>query len=86
MIVNTPDSPLAVVLTVFPLTAPTFGLMRMTLTTVPTLELIAGAAAIIACLILGVFAVARLFRAAMLLYGQRLGIRQVWAAIRQSGQ
>jgi ABC-2 type transport system permease protein len=85
MIVNAPNSPLAVALTVFPLTAPTFGLMRMTLTTVPTLEFIAGAAAIVVSLVLGIFAVARLFRAAMLLYGQRLGARQVWTAIRQSG-
>jgi ABC-2 type transport system permease protein len=86
LIVNEPNGPLAVALTVFPLTAPTFGLMRMTLTTVPTLELIVGAAAVIACLILGIIAVARIFRAAMLLYGQRLTPRQVWTAIRQSGR
>jgi hypothetical protein len=32
-----------------------------------------------------VWAVARIFRAAMLLYGQRLSGAEIWQAIRQSG-
>jgi ABC-2 type transport system permease protein len=84
-IVNAPDSVLAVALTIFPLTSPTFGLVRMTLTTVPTWQLVSAAGAIALCLLGGVWAVARIFRAAMLLYGQRLSGAEIWQAIRQSG-
>jgi ABC-2 type transport system permease protein len=84
-IVNAPNGALAVALTIFPLTSPTFSLIRMTLTNVPTWQLVAGAGTIVFCLLGGIWVVARVFRAAMLLYGQRLSGAEVWQAIRQAG-
>lgn len=83
-IVNAPNGALAVALTIFPLTSPTFSLIRMTLTNVPTWQLVAGAGTIVLCLLGGIWVVARVFRAAMLLYGQRLSGAEVWQAIRQA--
>jgi ABC-2 type transport system permease protein len=85
IIAGAPDSALAIAVTLFPLTAPTFGLIRMTLTTVPVWQLAAAAGIIVVSLLASVWVVARVFRAAMLMYGQRLSISDVWNAVRQSG-
>lgn len=84
VIVGAPDSSLAIALTLFPLTAPTFGLMRMTLTSVPTWQLAAGAGIILLSLLAGIWIVSRVFRAAMLMYGQRLNFSAVLKAVRSS--
>lgn len=85
IVVGAPNGLLAVALTLFPLTAPTFGLLRMTLTAVPVWQLSLALALILLTLILGIWAVSRIFRAAMLLYGQRLTPRQVWRGFLQAG-
>lgn len=80
-----PDSTLAVALTLFPLTAPMFALMRMVITSVPLWQLLASLAILLASLALALWLVTRLFRAVMLLYGQDVNPRQVWLALRQAG-
>ena len=84
VVASAPNSTLAIALTLFPLTAPTFGLMRMTLTGVPTWQLGAAAGIILLCLLAGVWVVARIFRAAMLMYGQRLNLAEVLKAVRSA--
>ncbi|MGD2163562.1 MAG: ABC transporter permease [Anaerolineales bacterium] len=84
IIVGAPNSVLAIALTLFPLTAPTFGLMRMTLTSVPVWQLGAAFGILVLCLLVGIWAVARVFRTAMLLYGQRLTATEIWDAVRRS--
>jgi ABC-type Na+ efflux pump permease subunit len=59
-------------------------LFRLALTIVPTWQLIAAAALIIASLAAAVWAVARIFRAAMLLYGQTLNLQQLRTALREA--
>jgi ABC-2 type transport system permease protein len=81
-LVAAPDSTVAVALTLFPLTAPVFALFRMALTEVPTWQLITAFILIGFSLVAAVWLVARLFRTAMLLYGQALRPRQVWLALR----
>jgi ABC-2 type transport system permease protein len=75
---------LAVGLTLFPLTAPTIALFRMTLSEVPTWQLGASLAIILITLAASVWFVARIFRAAMLLYGQALQPREILRALRQA--
>jgi ABC-2 type transport system permease protein len=83
-LINAIHSPVAVGLTLFPLTAPMVALFRMTLSEVPTWQLGTAAALIIAALIVAVWAVARVFRTAMLLYGQTLTFQQLTRALRKA--
>lgn len=84
-LVQNPDGPLAVALTLFPLTAPTFALIRMVITEVPIWQLAGSAALILLGLGLSIYVVARIFRAAMLLYGQTLRPREIWEVVQTSG-
>lgn len=83
-IVNNLDGLLGVGLTLFPLTAPTIALFRMTLFEVPTWQLGASLAILLISLAASVWFVARIFRAAMLMYGQSLRPRQILQALREA--
>jgi ABC-2 type transport system permease protein len=83
-IINNLDGPLGVGLTLFPLTAPTIALFRMTLSDVPTWQLVASFGIIIVSLVVSIWIVARIFRAAMLMYGQSLRPRQIIRALREA--
>jgi ABC-2 type transport system permease protein len=83
-LVSAPNSAIAVGLTLFPLTAPMFSLLRMAVTEVPLWQLVASAGILIASLAAAMWAVARIFRAAMLMYGQALSPRMIARAIRQA--
>ncbi|GAB4448353.1 MAG: hypothetical protein Kow0031_30890 [Anaerolineae bacterium] len=84
LLINAPDGPLAIGLTLFPLTAPVIALFRLALTPVPLWQLVASLLILLTCLLLGVWAVARLFRGALLLSGQPLRPKQLWQALRQA--
>ena len=84
LLINALNGPLAVGLTMFPLTAPMIGLVRMALVEVPTWQLITSLAILVASLIGSILLVARIFRAAMLMYGQALQPRQLWQALREA--
>lgn len=83
-LVNNLDGHLALGLTLFPLTAPTISLFRMTLAEVPTWQLFASFGILVASLAASIWFVARIFRAAMLMFGQALRPRQIWQALRQA--
>jgi ABC-2 type transport system permease protein len=83
-IINNLDGPLSIGLTLFPLTAPTIALFRMTLSDVPTWQLGASFAIIVVGLVASIWVVARIFRAAMLMYGQSLRPRQIVRALREA--
>jgi ABC-2 type transport system permease protein len=83
-VLGAPNGPLAVALTLFPLTGPMLALLRMVITKVPAWQLAASAAILLASLGVSVWFVARVFRAAMLMYGQSLRPKQIWRALRQS--
>lgn len=84
LFIESPDSALAVALTLFPLTAPTLGLFRMTLTQVPTWQLAGAVGILLVSLVATTWVVARIFRAAMLMYGQRPTPKQIWRAMREA--
>jgi ABC-2 type transport system permease protein len=79
-----PDSSLAVVLTLFPLTSPSVGLVRTAFTEVPVWQFVAAIVILLASLALSLIFVTRVFRAAMLNYGKALRPRQVWSALLQA--
>ncbi len=84
VLVQTPDGSLAVALTLFPLTSPILSMFRMALTEVPTWQLAAGLALTLLSLAATIWIVARVFRAAMLMYGQSLRPRQIVRALREA--
>jgi ABC-2 type transport system permease protein len=84
LLINALNGPLAVALTMFPLTGPIIGLFRMALVEVPTWQLITSLAILMASLIGSIWLVARIFRAAMLMYGQALQPRQLLQALREA--
>jgi ABC-2 type transport system permease protein len=84
LLINALNGPLAVGLTMFPLTAPMIGLFRIALVEVPTWQLITSLAILMASLIGSIWLVARIFRAAMLMYGQALRPQQLLQALREA--
>lgn len=82
-LINDLDGPIMLGLTWFPLTAPVMALIRMTLTEVPTWQLVVSLVSLIVSVAGSVWFVARIFRGAMLVYGQALRPRQIWQALRQ---
>jgi ABC-2 type transport system permease protein len=84
ILVNNLDSPLALGLTWFPLTAPVIALFRMALSHVPAWQLGLSLAILMASLVASIWFVARIFRAAMLMVGQSLRPKQVWQVLRQA--
>ncbi|MBT3996131.1 MAG: ABC transporter permease [Chloroflexi bacterium] len=85
LIIPNPDGTLARVLTFFPLTSPTASMMRIAGGTDRMYEVVLG---LVVTALAGIFLMwlsARVFRAGLLLYGQRMSIRSVWGALRQSG-
>jgi ABC-2 type transport system permease protein len=83
-LLEAPDGLLAIAASLFPLTSPMFSLLRMTLAQVPTWQLFAALALILLSLAATVWFVARIFRAAMLNYGQSLRPEQILRALRQA--
>jgi ABC-2 type transport system permease protein len=83
-LISQPDGVLAIALTIFPLTAPTVAMVRMAFAEVATWQLAASFASVVLSFLLAVWIVAKVFRAAMLVYGQPLSPVKLWLAIRQS--
>ena len=84
LIITDPDGTLARVLTFFPLTSPTASMMRIAGGTDAVYETWIGLliTAVTGAVLLWLSA--RVFRAGLLLYGQRMGLRSVWKALRQA--
>jgi ABC-2 type transport system permease protein len=79
-----PDGTLPVILTLIPFTAPVSVLLRIGFGALPAWQLILSIALLALTTILTVWASARIFRWALLLYGKRPTPRELWRAIRQS--
>ena len=82
-ILESPDGALARVLSFIPVTAPTTVVMRMGQTDLSIVELLASLAVIVLSGVLLLYLSARIFRAGILLYGQRMTLRGVLRALRQ---
>jgi len=83
MILESPNSATAVGLSLFPFTAPFFNLFRMAFTEVPLWQLLTSFGILILSLLAGIWIVTRIFRTAMLMYGQALRPREIWRALKQ---
>jgi len=76
-IIENPNSPLAVGLSYFPLTAPITILMRMSFTVVPAWQIALNIAILVGFAILAIWFAGRAFRLGMLRYGKKLSFGEV---------
>jgi len=79
--INDPNSPLALALTFIPFTAPMTILLRMGFGNVPIWQLVISLAILILSSFFVIWASARVFRWGLLLYGKRIGIREILRVI-----
>jgi len=85
LILSNPDGGLARVLSFIPFTAPSAMMIRLAVDGASTLESLASLAVIVLTGMALLWACARVFRAGLLMYGQRMSLRCVMRALRESG-
>jgi ABC-2 type transport system permease protein len=85
IISGNPDGPIARTLSFIPLTAPITMIQRIGATDVPITEIVFSLVATVAGGVFLLWGSARIFRAGLLMYGQRMTLRSVLRALRQSG-
>jgi ABC-2 type transport system permease protein len=85
LILANPDSPVVIALTLFPTTAFITVTMRWGLTVIPLWQLVLSWLLLVGSAGLSVWAAARILRAGMLRYGQRLSLRAMMQAVRAGG-
>jgi ABC-2 type transport system permease protein len=83
LIVESPNSPLAVTLSLIPFSAPLTILSRLQVTEVPPAQLLLSWLILAGSAALALFLVSRLLRAGMLRYGRRLSWREMVATLRK---
>jgi ABC-2 type transport system permease protein len=72
-----PHSPLWVVLTIFPVTAPVQTMLRLGVTGIPMWQILVSIGVLVLSIILGLFLVIKIFRMYMLMYGKRPGFKEI---------
>lgn len=83
-ITSNPDGLIAQIATLFPITSPTVAIFRMGFTEVPTWELLAAGALLLASTFIVVKLAAKLFRVGMLMYGKTASISEMMKWLRQA--
>ncbi|MEA3356699.1 MAG: ABC transporter permease, partial [Candidatus Bipolaricaulota bacterium] len=84
-IAGDPDGLLARVLSFIPFTAPITMMLRMGATDIPVVEIIGSLTVTVFGGIVLLWGSARVFRAGLLMYGQRMSLRRVLRALREAG-
>jgi len=79
-----PNSPIWVVLTLFPTTAPIQTMIRIGISEVPLWQIIASITILVLSIVIGLYLVTKIFRAYMLMYGKRPGLREIYRQIKAS--
>ena len=74
-----PNSPLAIGLSLFPLTAPVTLPLRAAFTTVPIWQILTSIGLLIACALGALWIAGRAFRLGMLRYGKRLALKEIFS-------
>ncbi|MFZ6026384.1 MAG: ABC transporter permease [Chloroflexota bacterium] len=86
MFINNPNSPVAVILTLFPLTAPMTIILRLGFTVIPTWQLVVSIALLTLSAVGSLWLAGRAFRMGMLMYGQKLPWKRVLGLERRARQ
>jgi ABC-2 type transport system permease protein len=84
-IAGNPEGTLAQILSFIPFTAPVTMMLRLGAADIPLVEIIASLAVTLFAGIVLLWGSARVFRAGLLMYGQRMSLRRVLKALREAG-
>ena len=84
MLLENPDGGVSRLLSFIPFTAPVTMMVRLAASDVPLWEVVASLAVLLLTGVALVWISARVFRAGLLMYGQRMSLRGVFAALRQA--
>ena len=84
IVFSNPGSPLAVVLSYFPLTSPVMMLLRLSLGHVPPGQILISVGLLIAGIALSLWAGAKIFRVGLLMYGKRPSLKDLAQAFKQT--
>jgi ABC-2 type transport system permease protein len=84
IIFSNPHSPIAVVLSFFPLTSPVMMLLRLSVSTIPPAQIVISVTLLIAGIVFSLWAGAKIFRTSLLMYGKRPGLKDLMQAFRQA--
>ena len=82
VIINEPDGHIARILTFIPITAPITAMLRLSSSTIPWADVGVSLLILVFSIGGGLYLSARVFRAFLLLYGRRPGLREIWRALR----
>jgi ABC-2 type transport system permease protein len=85
VIISKPDGVVARVLSFIPFTAPTTMMVRLATEGSSILESLASLAVVVLTGVASLWVSARVFRAGLLMYGQRMSLRRVMSALREAG-
>jgi len=77
-----PNSPIWVVFSIFPFSAPVLVMLRLGMIGVPAWQLIASMAVLVLSIVGGLLLVAKLLRTYILMYGKRPGIGEIIRSLR----
>ena len=77
LLVNFPNSPIWVVLSIFPVTAPVATMIRLGVSDIPTWQIVTSLGVLVLSIITGLFLSIRIFRVFMLMYGKRPGLTEI---------
>jgi len=72
-----PESPIWVVLSIFPVTAPVEVMVRLGVTDIPTWQLVASVTVLVLSIIGGLLLTAKVFRTYLLMYGKRPNLGEI---------
>ena len=84
LFIENPSHVVFTALALFPLTAPITAIMKLSIGAMPTWELLAGIAILIASIIGAMWLASRVFRTFLLMYGKRPSLGEIWRNIRQT--
>ncbi len=85
LILSAPDGGVARVLSFIPVTAPTAMMLRVGSVDVSNAEILASLTVLALASLAMLFVSSRIFRAGLLLYGQRMTVAALWRAVKQAG-
>ena len=77
LLVNFPNSPIWIVLSIFPVTAPVATMIRLGVSDIPTWQIVTSLGVLVLSIITGLFLSIRIFRVFMLMYGKRPGLTEI---------
>ena len=77
LLMNFPHSPVWVVLTIFPVTAPAQTMLRLGMSEIPLWQILTSIGVLVLSIIAGLFLAIKIFRLYMLMYGKRPGFAEI---------